>query len=164
GAFFKAARYIKKNKESLRNIFLYTFYLAGNWERTKKLIKLDYANKPCITTEVYPNENKARIILCTVHPEYLVWWHGHIQEMENKPCTCLGEGLYQWKEIAPLSVDASVELTYTWWVVRRFVAWAAKVPDNHLPPIDKEEHRRETSVLSHNVFWDGSLRNQMENI
>ncbi|PNX45710.1 MAG: hypothetical protein BV459_07885, partial [Thermoplasmata archaeon M11B2D] len=164
GAFFNAARYIKKNKESLRNIFLYTFYLAGNWEITKKLIKLDYANKPCITTEIYPNANKARIVLCTVHPEYLVWWHGHIQEMENKPRTCLGDGLYQWKEIAPLSVDASVELTYTWWVARRFVAWAAKVPDDHLPPIDKEEHRRETSVLSHNVFWDGSLRNQMENI
>ncbi len=162
--FFKAAGYIKKEQKSLRNIFLYTFYLAGDWRGTEKLIRLDYADKPCITTEVYPNENKARIVLCTPHPEYLVWWQGRIIETKNNDFHCLGKGLYQWKDIAPLSTDASSELMYTWWVVRRFVAWAAKVPDSHLPPLAMEEIHQEKFVLSHNIFWDGSLHNQMINI
>lgn len=163
-AFFKAAGYIKKQKDSLKNLFLYTFYMAGDWKATEKVIELDYADKPCITTEVYPNEKKARIVLCTAHPEYLVWWGGRISEGTTKDFHCLGEGLYHWEGIAPVSKDASFELSYTWWMVRRFVAWAAKVPDNQLPPFQKQEATRDTTVLLKNIFWDGSLRNQMENI
>jgi hypothetical protein len=163
-AFFKAASYIKKENETLRNVFLYTYYMAGNWEITDKVIELDYSNKPCITTEVYPNENKGRILLCTAHPEYMVWWNGHITEAKNKEFICLGTGLYQWRDIASLSENAYAELTHTWWMVRRFVAWAAKVPDGHLPPIQKDESLKEKSILTKNVFWDGSLQNAMENI
>jgi hypothetical protein len=163
-AFLKAARYIKKEHESLRNVFLYTYYMAGSWVLTDKVIELDYSNRPCITSEIYPNENKGRILLCTAHPEYMVWWNGHITEVKNKDFTCLGTGLYQWKDIASLSKNASAELTHTWWMVRRFVAWSAKVPDDHLPPIQKDELLDEKSILLKNVFWDGSLRNAMENI
>ena len=163
-AFVKAAGYIKKQKDSLKNLFLYTFYMAGDWSATEKVIELDYADKPCITTEVYPNEKKARIVLCTAHPEYLVWWGGRISEGGNKDFHCLGDGLYQWEGIAPVSKDASFELSHTWWMVRRFVAWAAKVPDDQLPPLQNQQVARDTAVLLKNIFWDGSLRNQMENI
>lgn len=160
----KAARYIKKENESLKNLFLYTYYMAGDWEITDKVIKLDFANKPSITAEIYPNNNKGRILLCTAHPEYMVWWNGHITEKKKKKDTCLGTGLHQWEMIAQISKDTIPELTHTWWMIRRFIAWAAKVPDDELPPIQKEESIQGKSSLLKNVLWDGSLRNQMENI
>jgi len=162
--FFKAARYVKKEKGALKNLFLYTYYLAGNWERSEKIITLDYANRPGITAEIYPNGNKGRILLCAAHPEYLVWWDGHITEKTTQDFPCLGAGLYHWEDIAPLSKDATAELTHTWWMVRRFVAWAAKVPDTDLPPIEKAVLTKEQAFLVKNIFWDGSLENQMENI
>jgi hypothetical protein len=157
--------YIKKEHGKLKDVFLYAYFMATGWRITNQIINLDYADKPSITTEIYPNENKGRILLCTSHPEYMVWWDGHITEMKEIPSPCLATGLYKWEGIKPLSPDAEKELTHTWWMVRRFVAWAAKVPDEDLPPIEKviltKEHQ---AILSKNVFWDGSLKNQMENI
>jgi len=164
-AFLKALKYIKKENDTLKNVFLYTFYMAGDWELTDRSIELNYSDKPSITAEIYPNNNEGRILLCTAHPEYMVWWNGHITEIKKANFTCLGTGLYKWEDIAPLSQDAKDELTHTWWMVRRFVAWAAKVPDDHLPPIQKEELTdKDKSILLKNVFWDGSYLNQMENI
>jgi putative intracellular protease/amidase len=163
-AFFKALKFIKKEKDSLKNVFLYTYYMAGNWQLTDKIIQLDYSNKPSITAEIYPNENEGRILLCTSHPEYMIWTDGFIVEMENKEFTCLGHGLHKWQGIAPLSKNAEKELIHTWWIVRRFVAWAAKVPDEDLPPIKEETMKKEISNISENIFWDGSLFNQMKNI
>lgn len=163
-AFFKTARYIKKEKMPLKNLFLYTYYLAGKWEITDKVITLDYSNRPCITAEVYPNKNKGRILLCAAHPEYMIWWGGNIKERKSDDYPCLGTGLYQWEDISPLSKDISEELTHTWWMVRRFVAWTAKVGDTDLPPIEKVTLTKEQMILSKNIFWDGSLKNQMDNI
>ena len=164
-AFFKALKFIKKENDTLKNVFLYTYFMAGNWELTDKLIKLDYSNKPSITAEIYPNDNQGRILLCTSHPEFMIWWDGCITEMKNMGFNCLGTGLHKWEGIAPLSKTAEKEITYTWWIVRRFVAWAAKVPDEHLPPINKEEiMKNEISIISKNIFWDGNLLNQMKNI
>ncbi len=164
-AFFKTALYMKKENMSLKNLFLYTYYLAGKWELTDKVITLDYSNRPSITAEVYPNEKKGRILLCTAHPEYMIWWDGKIIERKSEKFPCLGNGLYQWEDISPLSKDFSKELTHTWWMVRRFVAWAAKVQDTNLPPIEKITLTKEQKTsLTKNVLWDGSLKNQMDNI
>jgi hypothetical protein len=163
--FLKALRLIKKEHESFKHVLLYAFYLAGKWELTDKTIVLDYANRPSITAETFPNEHKGRILLCTAHPEYLVWWNGHIKERKDSGFPCLGTGLYQWEDVAPLSKTGIPELTYTWWIVRRFVAWAAKVPDAHLPPHHKEDlTEKEYAPLSKDIFWDGSLLSQMKNI
>ena len=164
-AFLKALQYIKKENDTLKNVFLYTFYMAGNWKLTETIIELNYSNKPSITAEVFPNNNEGRILLCTAHPEYMVWRDGHITEMKKTDFNCIGTGLFKWEDIGPLSQNAEDELTHTWWMIRRFVAWAAKVPDNDLPPIQKEKLRdEEKSILLTNVFWDGSFHNQIENI
>lgn len=164
-AFLKALKYIKKENDALKNVFLYSFYMAGNWELTDRSIELEYSNKPSITAEIYPNYNKGRILLCTAHPEYMIWQNGHIVELQKKNFYCLATGLYQWEDITPLSKNVKEELTHTWWMVRRFVAWAAKIPDDHLPPIQKEKlTEKDKSLLLKNVFWDGSLHNQMDNI
>jgi hypothetical protein len=94
----------------------------------------------------------------------MVWWNGRIIEKKSEDFTCLGTGLYQWEDITSLSKDASYELTHTWWMVQRFVAWAAKVPDTDLPPIQKVVLTKEQSFLIKDLFWDGSLQNQMDNI
>jgi len=164
-SFQKSLRFIKKEKDSMKNVFLYTYYLAGNWEKTDKIIDLDFTNKPSITAEIYPNENSGRIILCSSHPEYLIWWGGHIEEVNDKNFNCLAKGLHKWKDINPLSKDFKNELTHNWWIVRRFCAWAAKVPDDNLPPIQINEiTEKEKSLISNNIICKGSLLDQMKNI
>jgi len=163
--FFKAARLLKKEHASLRHLFLYSFYLAGGWELTDKAIVLEYANKPSITAEIFPNEHEGRILLCVAHPEYLIWQGGHIKEKTDSEFPCLGTGLHQWQDIAPMSKNGVPELTYTWWMVRRFVAWAAKVPDTDLPPRHEEKLSAEDyALLKKDIFWDGTLISQMNNI
>jgi hypothetical protein len=57
------------------------------------------------------------------------------------------------------------EFTYTWWVVRRFVAWAAKIPDDHMPPIEPGKINQEAKeIISRNILWDETLLDQMDNI
>ncbi|UCH71485.1 MAG: hypothetical protein JSW62_03550 [Thermoplasmatales archaeon] len=164
-AFLKALKFIKKEKGDLKNVFLYTYYMAGNWELTDKIIELGYSNKPSITAEIYPNKNKGRILLCTSHPEYMIWWNGSIEEIKNTNFNCLATGLHKWKQINPLSKSVTKEFTHTWWMIRRFVAWAAQIPDEHLPPIQLEKNiNKIKSIISENIFWDGSLLNLMNNI
>lgn len=164
-ALMKSFKLIKSNNESLRNLFLYTYYLAGDWEITDRIIQLNHKNKPCITAEIFPNNNEGRILLCAAHPEYMIWWDGHIEEVKYDVHNCLAKGLHCWKDIAPLSKTIEDELTYTWWLVRRFIAWAAKINDDHLPPIEKVKINEDIkSKLMANIFWDGTLINNMKNI
>lgn len=164
-AFFKALKFIKNNKLNLLDFSMLTYYFAGNWELTDKVIETDLADRPAITAEIYPNENKGRIILCTPHPAYMIWWGGHIEKQNDNGFNCLATGLYKWQDITKLSEPIDDNLTYTWWLVRRFVAWAAKIPDEDLPPIMKQKVSEENkSILSKNIFWDGTLLNQIQNI
>lgn len=164
-AFFKALKFIKKHKLNLLEFPMLTYHFAGDWKLTDKIIESDLANRPAITTEIYPNEHKGRIILCTTHPEYMIWWDGQIKEKNEKKFHCLADGLYQWNNIGKLGKSIDENVTHTWWVVRRLIAWAAKTPDNDLPPIVKQKvSENDMSLLSKNIFWDGTLQNQIENI
>lgn len=156
---------IKREKDSLKNVFLYAFYLAGDWQKSNRKISMDLQNRPSITAETFPNENKARIILCTSHPEYMIWYDGHINEEPTKKNHTMGDGFHRWHDIRPLSKDLIEEFTATWWIVRRFVAWTAKVPDEDLPPIEKGVITPNAQIiLSENIFWNETLLNQLKNI
>lgn len=164
-SFFKALRYIKLNNLNLLEFPLLTYYFAGDWEITEKIIESDLADRPAITTEIYPNENKGRITLCTAHPEYMIWHGGHIKAQDDSKFNCLANGLYQWHNINKVSGHIDDYITHTWWLVRRLVAWTAKVSDDDLPQISKQKlTERDMADLSKNIFWDGTLLNQMENI
>lgn len=164
-AIFKALKFIKENNEHLRSLPIFTYYFAGDWIQTKIPIELDYKNKAAMTLEIYPNENKGRIILTTAHPEYMIWRDGKIEEVEDTGFNCIANGFHKWNHVAPLSKDISVELTSTWWIVRRMVAWAAKISQKHMLPITKEKLTEENKeVLSSEIFWDGTASHQMSNI
>ncbi len=164
-AILNSFRFVKKQGFSLRYVPIFTFYLAGDWEPTNKIVELDLANKPCMTAEIYPNDNKGRILLSTVHPEYMIWWGGHIEERDSTGPNCIGTGLHQWKNINKLSSTLEEELTHNWWILRRFVAWAAKVPDEHLPPKEMGKITKKVEdLIKNNIFWDGSFINQMKSI
>jgi hypothetical protein len=163
-AFFRASFLIKKTSDVLSNLFLFTYYLAGPWKRSSKIIDLDFSNKPSITAEEYPNEKKGRILLCTSHPEYMVWWGGNIAEMSETSDRCLATGLHQWKDITSLSKNMEKEVMYTWWIVRRFVAWAAKIQDTHMPPIELKAVSGNLDTLISENIYDGKLITQMKNI
>ncbi|MEM0492435.1 MAG: hypothetical protein QXS02_00530 [Candidatus Thermoplasmatota archaeon] len=164
-AFFKSLSYLKKERLSLSNLFMCTYFFAGNWVITNRVIESALAGRPAITAEIYPNENKGRIVLCTAHPEYMVWWGGRIEEHRNKKFICLADGLYRWTDIEPLSQSLDDEITHTWWIVRRLIAWVAKVPDEHLPPIEKQILSDEIKkTISKNIIWNRTILNVMENI
>ncbi|MDG6219027.1 MAG: hypothetical protein QCI00_06265, partial [Candidatus Thermoplasmatota archaeon] len=77
----------------------------------------------------------------------------------------MGDGFHRWHDIRPLSKDLIEEFTATWWIVRRFVAWTAKVPDEDLPPIEKGVITPNAQIiLSENIFWNETLLNQLKNI
>jgi len=161
---YKALKLLKKEKISLKNLFIYSFFLAGNWEKTNVPIDLDYGSKASITSEIYPNKNKGRIILCTSHPEYMIWNDGRIIESSNN-YNSLALGLHKWINIKNYNETIEEDITHTWWIVRRFVAWAAKASDNSLPPIDnKEDNKNISKIMLKNILWDGSIINQMNNI
>ena len=164
-SLFESLFLIKKEKLSLKDILIYTYYLAKPWKKSNNILDLDFSEKPSITIEEFPNNNKSRIILCTSHPEYMIWWEGKIVEAEESKDLCLATGFHKWEDVKPFSKDLIEELTYTWWVVRRFAAWAAKVPDGELPPIEKEKHSQMIEkIVKKNVYWDGTLIDQMKNI
>ena len=159
--FFRSCKLIKAEKVSLKNLLIFTYFLAGNWVKSDKIINLDFSNKPSITAEIYPNENHARILLCTSHPEYMIWHRGRIKESDDLSFNCLAKGLHQWFDINDLSQNASDEITHTWWMIRRFVAWAAKVPDGHMPPIEKGG---KTENILHGIIFDGNPISQIKSI
>jgi hypothetical protein len=162
--FLEALNKFRDKNEGFTNILFYSYLLAKPWKKSNKIIDLNLSNKPAISTEIYPNENKARILLCTAHPEYMIWWRGFIEELDEAKNNCLANGFRKWKEINPLSKTVRDELTYTWWIVRRFTAWVAKIPDNELPPIEKGKiNEKSKELIKQNVFWDGTLINQIEN-
>jgi hypothetical protein len=162
--FTKSLKFIKQNHLKLTEFPMLTYYFAKNWELTTNLIQSDLANKPAITTEIYPNEHQGRITLCTSHPEYMIWYNGHIQET-NDTTPCLATGLYQWKDITPFTQPDDKQITHTWWFVRRLIAWTGKVPDTDLPPIIQQKlTQKDRQILQPNIYWDGTAYNQIQNI
>ena len=164
-SFFKSLSFVKKNKESLRKALMYIYYFAKPWKRSDKIIDLDFADRPSIVSEIYPNKNKGRIILCTAHPEFMIWWDAHIEEIEETKDACIATGLHRWKNIRPISKKPEEDITHTWWIVRRIVAWTGKISDKDLPPIEKSVLNDEIKeIIKENIFWDGTLKNQIINI
>ena len=109
---------------------------AEDWEKTDKIIETHLANQPFMTMETYPNENKARIILCGGHPEALVLFGGNIREVDDTDSNSLIYGLYYYDNYSDFYNTPEDEFSYNWWIVRRNFAWVSKkVPDNHLPPV-----------------------------
>jgi len=161
---FKSFQYCKHHHQSLRHLLTFAYFLAGDWVQTDRLIDLEFSNKASITAEVYPNEHQGRILLCTAHPEYMVWWDGSISEVDSHGFHCLATGFHQWNKIRPFQSTGIEELMYTWWMVRRFAAWAAKVPDDHLPPIERGEITHKATDLLAEVFPKGDIIDQMKSI
>jgi hypothetical protein len=150
---------------SLRDALTFTFYLAGNWKKTNTPVTLDLSNRPSMTAEIYPNEHEGRILLCTAHPEYMIWYGGHIEEVHEETFNCIGNGFHQWKKIQAFEDEGLQELTSTWWLVRRCVVWASKISDEELPPIEPGKMTLEVrKILRENIYWDGSFIHQLKNI
>jgi hypothetical protein len=132
---------IKSFTEARKNkgVFTWTIFpyqsFAGDWEMTNEIVQTNHSNKSFMTMESYPNENKGRIVLTYGHPELLVWWGGHMVDVNDKDNNFLKDGLYKWVDVTPFNETVEDEITYNWWIVRRQAAWASKVPDNDLPPV-----------------------------
>ena len=112
------------------------YFFAGDWKCTDKIIEFDFSNQPSMTAEIYPNENKARIVLTGLHPEFKVWWGGYINKTLDTEYNSLWNGLHRWEDIIPFNETVEDEYKYNNWINRRSISWASKkVPDNDLPPV-----------------------------
>ena len=129
--FFNSLRASKNLFEAL----YFSVFKAQDWEMTNEIVQTHVANKGFMTAESYPNGNEGRVVLCSGHPEFPVWSGGHIEEHEDTDYNNLYDGLHYLDDITPFEETLVDEETYDWWIVRREVAWAAKVPDNALPPV-----------------------------
>ena len=125
---------LNRQKSGLTGLRLYIEVFSEDWEPTETVIPTDLANKPYITSEVYPNENKARIVSSPGHPEAPIWWGGHIVEVDTDHDN-LYNGFFSWENVTSYEETPEDEYTYNYCLIRRFVAWVAKVPDNDLPPV-----------------------------
>ncbi len=120
-----------KNLGPLMNSFVF----SSDWKKTDKIVETYVANKPFMTAEIYPNENKARIVRCPGHPELLTWWGGHMEEVEDTDTNNIYEGFHKLVDATPFDETIEDESTYNYCIVRRIAAWEAKIPDNDLPPV-----------------------------
>jgi hypothetical protein len=116
-------------------ILMKILVFAGDWEMDA-IVETNCKNKPFMTTEYYPNENKGRIVLTVGHPEHNVWWGGFLEEPEDTDNNNLYEGLYYWRDIIPEEETIEDEFSYNHWIIRRSIAWASKkVVENDLPSV-----------------------------
>ena len=120
----------------LLNAYVY----AKDWKKMEdKPVVTNVSNSPFMTTEIYPNENAARIVRCSGHLEHNVWWDGYIEEVEDTDENCQYEAFYRWKNVTPEDITPEDEFSYNYWILRRSVAWASqKVPDSDLPAVYDE--------------------------
>ena len=115
--------------------FMKAIIYAEDWKMMDDIVETNFSNKPFMITEIYENENQSRIVRCTGHPEDNVWWGGHIEELEDTNNNNMFDGFHRWKDIISENETIEDEFSYTFWIDRRSVAWAAKIPDNDLPPV-----------------------------
>ena len=132
---FKAVKWCKTNNCSISNALLSILEFSYDWNPTDEYVDLNQSDKPCMTVEEYPNKNKGRIVLNAFHPERNVWWGGFHQESPDTEKNCLAERFFKLTDFTPFNETQENETTHTWWMVRREIAYAAKVPDNDLPPL-----------------------------
>ncbi len=136
-AFIQAIRsgeeiYFLENLGILTEIVVF----AEDWKCTDKIVETSHANTPFMVSEIYPNENNARIVLCSGHPEMNVWWGGHIKEVEDNDHNNIYDGFHHWVDVTPENKTVQDEFSYNYWIIKRSVAWASqKVPDDDLPPV-----------------------------
>ena len=101
--------------------------LKRKWEK-EETIKTDLSDQSIpqyagLTTTFGQEEEKGRVCLFSPHPELSTWEGGEVME-EPKGL----QMIYQW-------VNGKELPGHNWWLLRRAVAWAAKVPEHDLPPI-----------------------------
>lgn len=133
--YFKALSWCKNHNLPLSQAAIASVEFCSDWDKTNEYVDINQSNKPCIVTEIYPNENRGRIVLNTLHPERNVWWGGYIKELPDTNMNSIAGDVYQLTDYIPFDETIENEMTHTWWIVRREIAWAAKVPDNDLPPV-----------------------------
>ena len=134
---FRGIKWCRTHDLPISEAFIAAMELAPDWDQVDEYVDLNFSGKPCISTEIYPNENEGRIVLNALHPERNVWWGGHIEEAEDTNKNYVAEGLFTLTDYIPFEETPEDEETHTWGMVRREIAWAAKVPDTDLPPIDQ---------------------------
>ena len=97
------------------------------WDK-EEILETHLAGKPAAIADNYGD---GRVVVFGPHPEHPVYFNEKIVESEDSDNNHMyfGDRLYQ-------KTWTSENATYNWWIIRRSVAWAAKIPDEALPPIE----------------------------
>jgi hypothetical protein len=116
-------------------LLMRSFLFSTDWVKTDILVKTNVSNKIFMSAEVYPNENKARIVRCSGHPDLTVWWGGHLEDIADTDKNNLYDGFYRLQDAVPFNETVEDEERYNDCIIRRAIAWEAKIPDSDLPTV-----------------------------
>ncbi|MEA2054968.1 MAG: hypothetical protein U9O96_07700 [Candidatus Thermoplasmatota archaeon] len=105
--------------------------VGGGWQ-IEAPISTDVKGQYAAIATTYGN---GRVALFGPHPEEPASIGGHVEEFlgRSKYALFKEDYLYRWAD------GQSMDWSYNWWMLRRAAAWAAGIPDEHLPPIDDME-------------------------
>ena len=100
-----------------------------DWDKTDEIVKTNLSRKVAAIATTY---KKGRVVAIGPHPEYYTWFGGHVEETKKDTAhDSLSDTFYQW-----VDYDKKTDKLYNYWIERRAAAWASKVPDTDLPPIN----------------------------
>ncbi len=104
---------------------------GGEWQQTGP-VTTDVKGQYAAIATTYGDGNVA---LFGPHPEERTTVGGHVEEYpgRSKYTLFMESYLYRWVG------GEETNWTYNWWMLRRAAAWAAGVPDGHLPPVSHAE-------------------------
>ncbi len=104
---------------------------GGEWRQTGPVVT-DVEGQYAAVASTYGD---GRVALFGPHPEERTTVGGHVEEYpgRSKYTLFMESYLYEWVG------GIETNWTYNWWMLRRAAAWAAGVPDGHLPPVSHAE-------------------------
>lgn len=77
--------------------------------------------------------SSGRVVLYGPHPEDRVVVNGYVREYLGRSMINF---VFPFETYVFNYYGIQLERSYNWWIIRRSVAWAAQIPDLHLPPIE----------------------------
>jgi len=111
------------------------FLFSSDWKKTDMVMRTNVSSKIFMSAEIYPNGNEARIVRCSGHPELKIFWGGHLEDANDTGANTLYEGFYYVAGTVPFNQTVEDERTYNYCIIRRVLAWEAKIPDDDLPAV-----------------------------
>lgn len=120
----------------------------GEWQQTGP-VETDVEGQYAAIATTYGD---GRVALFGPHPEERTTVGGHVEEFPGRSKYTLYRESYLYEWVG----GDETNWTYNWWMLHRAAAWAAGVPDEHLPPVSHAEiYWEEPNIWHPGLYLNG---------